>query len=530
MNNDVIKILLVEADQTQYLSIKQLLKTSPHPQFELDWIEKFEIALEQMVLNQHDICLIDYDLGQGKIGTELIQLAIEQGCQAPMILLTANDSEEVELATVESGTADFLAKDTLTAHLLLRGIRYALEHQKDTRSRQKAEAEARYQANILEAIFNSIGDGVIVADEDGNFLIENPASQKILGKTLNSLEGYVEKQEVFYAHGETPVPRGELPLERALQGIPSEQVELLVRNTNNPGGVYISSTASPIEWDNGVRKGAVSVFRDITQRKIADEALQDAFRTIRAQQELVSAEMEQARETQKVILPENLPEIHGIQLASKHLSMDQIGGDFYDVFSIPDDQIGIMVADVTGHGVPAALLSLMISNVFNDIVSQVVSTQLVLEMANTALEEKLPEGKFATMFFAIYDLHSKTLTYTCGGHPPAYVIRCETEEILALDTEGMAVGMFPSILAEYEEKQIQLIPGDKVLFYTDAIIEVVNEENQQFGFNNFKNFLKQSSHLPIQKLLDEIYQYGFEYSNFQGFGDDITLVGLEISE
>jgi len=88
--------------------------------------------------------------------------------------------------------------------------------------------------------------------------------------------------------------------------------------------------------------------------------------------------------------------------------------------------------------------------------------------------------------------------------------------------------MFPNDIAHYEEKQCSLFPGDKVLLYTDGIMEVTNTEDQMLGIKGLEQFLKAQSASPIEKLLEQIYEHGFAYSNYQGFGDDITLLGLEV--
>lgn len=268
--------------------------------------------------------------------------------------------------------------------------------------------------------------------------------------------------------------------------------------------------------------------KEIAARKQAQEKLEVAYKNIKEQQEQLLEELEQARETQKSILPYKLPSIPNATVASKYVPMEQIGGDFYDVFRIGQDRIGLMIADVTGHGVPAALISFMISGTFSDSVQTSNSPQTVIRLTNELLEGRIQEGKFATMFYGIYDIPTQTLTYTNGGHPPPYVIRPSTKEIFELKTKGVIVGQFPSDFVDFEEKKFHFLPGDKLLLYTDAIYEVVDENDEIMPLENLIKFIRDHSMLPVNQLLEEIYHFGLDYSDKDIFDDDITLVGMDI--
>ncbi|MGK5094147.1 PP2C family protein-serine/threonine phosphatase [Deltaproteobacteria bacterium TL4] len=263
------------------------------------------------------------------------------------------------------------------------------------------------------------------------------------------------------------------------------------------------------------------------ERKRNERALQESYQIIKHQQAQLDAELEQAKMTQKVLFPEKPPVFHKTQVVCKYIPIQQLGGDFYDVFEVEKDKLGIMVGDVTGHGISAALLSFMIAITFKNNAYGMPLPEAVIRMTNGMLEGKLPAGMFATMFYGIYDSSNQTLTYTSAAHPPGMVIRPQTQEIFPLKTKGMVVGLLSRKIVNYEEKTFQLLAGDKVLLYTDGILEVLGKQDQRMGIEGLEQFLKTYCDLALTALIDQFYEYALAYSN-NGFSDDITLVGLEV--
>ena len=135
------------------------------------------------------------------------------------------------------------------------------------------------QARLMETIFNSISDGVVAADENGDFTIFNPSAERIvgIGSTDTGPDEWSDRYGIFFADRETAVPTGELPLVRAIAGQPCDEMEMFIRNPTVPDGVYISVSGRPLPDDAGATKGGVIVFRDVTERMLAEEALVQAF-------------------------------------------------------------------------------------------------------------------------------------------------------------------------------------------------------------------------------------------------------------
>lgn len=261
-------------------------------------------------------------------------------------------------------------------------------------------------------------------------------------------------------------------------------------------------------------------------------------------------ELKQARLTQQFFLPETLPSLPGIQLAVKYSPMQEIGGDIYDVTSISENKLGIWLADVTGHGISAALISMMIMNLFNTYSFRLESLSLMFEKINAMLFNKIPAGKFATALSMTYDTKSRQLTYSSAGHFPPYVLRPSTGKLIPLEVHGLLLGALDNNIAHFNEASMTLEKGDKVFLYTDGIFEIPldvaklpqkqhsvvrhskasqEKTHEWFGSKRLKSFLQDRISLPIDELLEVMYQDVLDYTGQTKYRDDVTLIGLEIT-
>jgi serine phosphatase RsbU (regulator of sigma subunit) len=134
------------------------------------------------------------------------------------------------------------------------------------------------------------------------------------------------------------------------------------------------------------------------------------------------------------------------------------------------------------------------------------------------------------MFYLIYDSQKRELTFSQAGHPPGFLLRAQTNEVKKLTTEGMLIGIFPNDHVNFGEEKMQLIPGDKILLYTDAIIEAFSKKGEMFDLKDLHIMLQEHIDLPIEQLLEEVYQHGLEFSGKSSYDDDATLVGFEVLE
>ncbi|MGK5095418.1 SpoIIE family protein phosphatase [Deltaproteobacteria bacterium TL4] len=263
-----------------------------------------------------------------------------------------------------------------------------------------------------------------------------------------------------------------------------------------------------------------SIHYAIERKRISEEL---KYRKEQMENELIDAQF-----TQNALLPQVIPQLENTRITTQYIPLIQVSGDLYDVVTLDKDRLGILIADVSGHGVSAALLGAMVSLTFKNANAFYPSPGKVLQFMDEALYKKFPDGKYATLFYAVYDKVSQKLTYAVAGHPPALVIRPSTQEIFKLFGTGGIVGIFRNKNDSYQEQEFALQPQDKVLFYTDGLVEIANAQSDYFGLNRLKALLKEHCQLPIEALLKEICTQVLAYSEKSTFDDDVTLVGLEV--
>ncbi len=430
----------------------------------------------------------------------------------PVVFLTALTDTANIVKGFEKGGVDYLTKPFNSAELLAR-VRTQLElKSKENEIRKLSQAMEQSPASV------------IITDLEGSIEYVNPKFSNLTGYPSNEVIG--QNPRILKTDEKSPEEYKDL-WDTITSG---NEWKGVFHNKKKNGDLYWESASiAPIKNNKGEFSHFLAIKEDITEQKIADQKLKASYQTIKVQKEQLIEELEQARTTQLSLLPLSLPDIPNARLAAKYVPMEEVGGDFYDVFELEPNVFGLLVADVTGHGVSAALLSFMFYSMFSNARHCGKSPKLTVSLTNEYLEDKVEEGKFATMFYAVYNASTQKLTYTGAGHPSGFVIRPSTNEIIELDTEGMLIGFFSPENASFEEKTIQLQPKDKVLFYTDGIIEVLDKQEEIFGSERLKGLLIKNKHVHIEKLLDQIYEFGNKFSEYSGFGDDITMLGLEVT-
>jgi len=238
--------------------------------------------------------------------------------------------------------------------------------------------------------------------------------------------------------------------------------------------------------------------------------------------ERIEQELQVAQLIQRQFLPRELPELSGWHVATYYQPAKAVGGDFYDFIDLPDGQIGLVCGDVTGKGVPAALVMATTHSILRGDAPQYVSPGKVLERANNLLLQDIPPQMFVTCLYGVLDPATGTLRYANAGHNPPYVHT--RDGVVELRATGMPLGAMPDMT--YEEKETTLAAGDTVLLHSDGLVEAHDPERKMFGFPRLAELMNGCSGGPelIQLLLGEL-------DGFTGPGweqeDDITLVALQ---
>jgi len=254
-----------------------------------------------------------------------------------------------------------------------------------------------------------------------------------------------------------------------------------------------------------------------------------AYRTLANEERLlaINKELEIARRIQSSTLPQSVPTLAGLEIAARYVPMSAVAGDFYDFLGVDEKRVGILVADVTGHGVPAALIASMLKVVFAGQAAHADDPARVLTGLNRSLCGKFEEH-FVTAAYLFVDLERNRLRYSAAGHPPLMLASRGAGKVREIEENGLMLGMFPE--AAYSTVEIGLSPGDRCLLYTDGLFEAKNAAQEEFGKSRCKEFLETHLDIPAARfaeaLLDNIA--GFSgYNSARAQEDDVTLLVLD---
>lgn len=240
-------------------------------------------------------------------------------------------------------------------------------------------------------------------------------------------------------------------------------------------------------------------------------------------------ELQNAREVQRILLPQEEPVVAGFRISGTNVPARIISGDYYDYIDLGDRRCGIVIADVSGKGVPAGLLMAMCRSAMRSLAPGRTSPSEVLAAVNRQLFPDIREDMFISMAYCILDEVSSMLTIARAGHDPAMLFRRETGKVEPLRSPGLALGVDEGAVFERvtKDQQVELFPGDCVLLYTDGVREAMDSEDVEFGMERMSENFRMAAPLGSEAVLHRMQE---ELRQFTGEGpqmDDITLVAIE---
>lgn len=239
----------------------------------------------------------------------------------------------------------------------------------------------------------------------------------------------------------------------------------------------------------------------------------------------LDAQFEQIANIQRSLLPQKIPEIPGLAIATSYLTSDRAGGDYYDFFPFPDGTWGILIADVSGHGPAAATVMAMLRAILHCYGSGDSSPASVMRFVNEKLVSCNLDGNFVTAFFAVYDPATHRLTWSRCGHPPPLLKRSGGGDIDRLDTAGdPPLGVLETI--EPEQDSITLGEGETLVLYTDGITEAFNEHGKMFGEAGLIGAIEHCTGEP-DCVVDTVHGALYRHTGVMERDDDQTLVVLQ---
>ena len=243
----------------------------------------------------------------------------------------------------------------------------------------------------------------------------------------------------------------------------------------------------------------------------------------RRKQRLHEEELRDAREIQHGLLPQTLPQIAGYEIAAINRPLRFVGGDYYNVMRIDDRNTAVCIADVAGKGMPAALLMSTLQAALQPLIAQKLPPGELCQRLNRILCDVMPLGKFISFFYGVLDSAENHLTYCNAGHTPPLMIRADGDSY-ELSAEGAVLGQFPDW--QYSQSQLQIGTGDRMLLFTDGLVEASGETDDAFGEESILRVARENWQCSAHELMEALMRAASEHCGGH-FQDDASLIVLK---
>lgn len=254
-------------------------------------------------------------------------------------------------------------------------------------------------------------------------------------------------------------------------------------------------------------------------------ALQDAQAEL-AQKERLEKELELAREVQRNVIPQTFAPIPGFHFAARYEPARKVGGDFYDVFVVDDDHFGVVIGDVSGKGMPAALYMALTRSLLLAEARRALSPREVLFSVNALLREIGQQGMFVTVFYGVIDVQTRRLRYVRAGHDHPLLL--QNGDINELRGEGVVLGLLNNDMFFLAEQEVDLAPGDRLVLYTDGLTDIEDDRKQMFELAKLKKLVRAHTSKAAVELCNAIFKDLNTYRGKAQQFDDMTLLVVEV--
>jgi len=244
----------------------------------------------------------------------------------------------------------------------------------------------------------------------------------------------------------------------------------------------------------------------------------------------LEGQLEVARQVQLQLLPPRDPQLEGFDISAYNYPTEEVSGDYYDWVRIYDDQIGLVVADVSGKGVPAALLMAFLRASLRAAIHIGYAPHISMAKVNYLLWESIERNQFVTAFYSVLDASNRTLAYTNAGHNPPLLLNADGQARF-IERGGLPLGMFKD--TRYYEYYLPIESGQTLVIYTDGVTEATNTSDEEYGRERLERAARAGQHLSAKELIKFIHKDVLAWTDGQGANDDITFViikALDVKE
>ena len=374
-------------------------------------------------------------------------------------------------------------------------------------------ADPQRALSLFQQLWDSAPDAMAIVDQNGRIVLVNVQLEQMFGFRREELLGapidVLIPARVREKHREHIAKYRDHPHVRSM-GIGLGLFALRKDGSEFPAEISLS----PLKTDQGML--VFSSIRDVTERRRAEESMRETH-----------AQMLAAQRIQERLLPQASPTIAGLDIAGASHPAEFTAGDYFDYLPMADGSLGLVIADVAGHGFGPALLMATTHAHLRSFAESCTHIKQIAARANTVLCQETEEDRFVTLLLGRLDYATRSLTYVNAGHPTGYVIDASGAVKTTLDSASVPLG----ILADAKFPvggPVLLAPGDLVLLLTDGVLETVSSSGEQFGVERVLGLVRTNRHKPASELIDLICTAAIAFSDYASLLDDLTIMVVKM--
>jgi sigma-B regulation protein RsbU (phosphoserine phosphatase) len=419
-------------------------------------------------------------------------------------------------------TPEELTVESLSDVTALYKERTQLRHQiKELKAKHVAaqliSTEVQNSYDFLVHIMDSLSYGMMVVDSEYCIIRIN--------KSFSSASGAKAGNKCYSAYGRTE-PCAECPfsdnsLTKSSRTIGDTNITITFAQYQNYIVENVRDTTREVKLINEIRISQEEIEEKQRQMALLNKDLLRMNESLKLAQQTIDAELAQVGMLQQSLLPESLPDVSGYEFGSFYTPAEHAGGDYYDCIPMSNNHWGFTVADVSGHGTPAAVIMAMSRAIMRSYTYDVISSAEALGMVNEILCENIHTRDFVTMFYIVMNCKTGNFNFASGGHNPVLHFSKSEMMVRLLTADGMFIGVFPGII--FEEKSLSLNEGDILLMYTDGLVEAMNAAREQYGIDRVISHLIMYSSEGCERIIEEIMNDVKVFTGNLPFEDDVTM-------
>jgi len=535
MESESLKVLLIGNDERCAFAVAEWLRITTQTG-ELQTAPSIDAGLARLREGQFHVILFEVPTVSLAWLFQLTSL-VSRAPRMPVIVLGPADDKVFSSEVVRSGAQDYLLKEGLSLFMLEHAVQCAIERQEE-RIALIDERENYF------SVFDHLIEGIFRTTPEGHYLLANVALARIYGyetplELMASIKDIANRLYVETGRREEFVRL--MQMHDTLSGFESR----IYRKDGTI--IWIAENCRAVRDSKGRLVYYEGTVEDISERKRAEEEIRRATTEVtRSREELrgknlvMEENLRTAREIQLAMLPQAYPCFpanaepadSAFHFVHRYQPAEAVSGDFFSISALSDEEVGVFICDVTGHGVRAALVTAMIRALAEELKPQARDPGTFLRKLNSDLCSILKSTgspMLTTAFYLVANCQTGTLRYANAGHPKPLLVNRSGNRAQPLVNDcghsQPALGLFDD--PPYLTSETIIVPGDFVMLFTDGLYEVLGQNEELYSQQRLMVDVKSLNHLPAGQMYDDLLERIRNFSVDHGFDDDVCLVGLE---